>query len=105
MTHVSIIKTRNGEYRGFNCIGHSGYANAGEDIVCAGVTSAVMTVLNGITEVAKLNASVEVADNEIVLNLAERTKTSEVLLGSLKLQLEVLSEDYPDTINITVTEV
>ena len=92
-------------YTAFAIEGHAGYADFGEDIVCAGVTSAVMTVLNGITEVAKIKADVEVSDNEIVLNLAERTKTGEVLLESLKLQLEVLSEDYPDTINITVTEV
>ena len=94
-----------GFYTAFSIEGHAGYADFGEDIVCAGVTSSVMTILNGITEVAKINADVEVSDNEIVLNLAERTKTGEVLLESLKLQLEVLSEDYPDTINITVTEV
>lgn len=94
-----------GFYTAFSIEGHAGYADFGEDIVCAGVTSAVMTVLNGITEVAKLNASVEVLENEIVLNLAERSKTGEVLLSSLRLQLEVLSEDYPDTIKITVTEV
>ena len=95
----------NGFFTSFSISGHAGYADFGEDIVCAGVTSAVMTVLNGITEVAKINASVDVLENEIVLNLAERSKTGEVLLSSLKLQLEVLSEDYPDTINITVTEV
>ena len=94
-----------GFYTAFSIEGHAGYADFGEDIVCAGVTSSVMTILNGITEVAKINADVEVSDNEIVLNLAERSKSGEVLLESLKLQLEVLSEDYPDTINITVTEV
>ena len=94
-----------GFYTAFSIEGHAGYADFGKDIVCAGVTSAVMTVLNGITEVAKINASVDVLENEIVLNLAERSKTGEVLLSSLRLQLEVLSEDYPDTINITVTEV
>lgn len=104
MIKAHFIKSE-GFYTAFSIEGHAGYADFGEDIVCAGVTSAVMTVLNGITEVAKINADVEVLDNEIVLNLAERTKTGEVLLESLKLQLEVLSEDYPDTINITVTEV
>ena len=84
-----------GFYTAFSIEGHAGYADFGEDIVCAGVTSAVMTVLNGITEVAKLNASVEVVDNEIVLNLAERSKTGEVLLSSLKLQLEVLLLYHP----------
>ena len=42
MTHVSVIKTRNGDYIGFNCIGHSGYAEAGEDIVCAAISVLVI---------------------------------------------------------------
>ena len=48
MTHVSIIKTRNGEYRGFNCIGHSGYAERGEDIVCAAISVLVINTINSL---------------------------------------------------------
>ncbi len=36
--------------------GHAGFADAGEDIVCASVSSAVQLVANGITECAKQQA-------------------------------------------------
>ena len=50
MTHVSIIKTRNGEYKGFSCIGHSGYAEQGEDIVCAAISVLVINTINSLDE-------------------------------------------------------
>ena len=55
MTHVSIIKTRNGEYKGFNCIGHSGYADAGEDIVCAAISVLVINTINSLDQLAGEN--------------------------------------------------
>ncbi|MEE1280290.1 MAG: ribosomal-processing cysteine protease Prp [Oscillospiraceae bacterium] len=94
-----------GNYTAFSIEGHAGYAESGHDIVCAGVTSAVMTVLNGITECANIPADVEVSDNEIVLNLAKRTNEADLFLSALKLQLELIQEQYSGTINITVTEV
>lgn len=104
MIKATFIRSK-GFYTAFSIEGHAGYADLGQDIVCAGVTSAVMTVLNGITECAGINADVEVSDNEIVLNLAERTITAEHFLSALKLQLELIEEEYNGTINITVTEV
>jgi len=95
----------NGFYTSFSIEGHAGYADCGQDIVCSAVTSAVMTVLNGITECANIRADIEVSDNEITLNLAERKETAECFLSALKLQLELIEEEYNGTIHITVTEV
>ena len=92
-------------YTAFSIEGHAGYAESGHDIVCAGVSSAVMTVLNGITECALVPADVKVSDNEIVLNLAKRTNEADLFLSALKLQLELIEEQYSGTIKITVTEV
>ena len=43
---------------GFRVTGHAGYAESGSDIVCAGVTTAVQLVANGITECAGIIAEV-----------------------------------------------
>ena len=104
MINARFLKSK-GSYTAFSIEGHAGYAENGQDIVCAGVTSAVMTVLNGITECAFIPADVEVSDNEIVLNLAKRTNEADLFLSALKLQLELIEEQYSGTINITVTEV
>ena len=95
----------NGFYTAFLIEGHAGYADSGDDIVCAAVTSAVMTSLNGITDCAMVKAEVEVVDNEITLNLNEKKQEAQYFLMALKMQLEYIQSQYKGTINITVTEV
>ena len=48
MIKVTIYKTEWQEYAGFDMEGHAGYAEAGEDIVCAGVSALVINALNSI---------------------------------------------------------
>ena len=39
MTKITIFRNHDGEYLGFDCLGHAGYADEGEDIVCAGISA------------------------------------------------------------------
>ena len=39
MIEITVYRNQNNLYTGFDCIGHAGYANAGEDVVCAGVSA------------------------------------------------------------------
>lgn len=98
---------RNGKLCGFSVSGHAGYAAHGEDIVCASVTSAVQLTANGITETAGVPATVTAEENRISLILPEPCDhpSAYVLLEALKLHLELLSQDYPNTIVIADTEV
>ena len=45
MTKITFFK-RNGVYYGFRETGHSGYADAGEDIVCAALSAMTMLIVN-----------------------------------------------------------
>ena len=65
---------------GFTVQGHSGSAEAGEDIVCAAVSSAVYMAANTLTDVLMLTPAIEVRD------------------GFLSLHLRGLQEEYPDYI-------
>lgn len=87
--------------------GHAGYAPKGEDIVCASVTSALQTVLNGITEVLKVPAQVQVEENKITCTLPEDSdsQAARAFLNALFLQLNLLAEDYPKTITLKNLEV
>jgi uncharacterized protein YsxB (DUF464 family) len=93
---------------GFEVSGHADYAEFGEDIVCASVSSAVLLVCNTITECYHADAIVSVDDNDgIALRLANTSPESysSRLLDGLKLHLVILSEDFPKRINIKITEV
>ena len=90
----------------FSLSGHAGFAQAGKDVVCASVTSAVQLTANTITEILAVKADVKVFENEICLALPEQCcAAAHQLLEGLLLHLNLLSEDYPGTIRLTVSEV
>ena len=48
MIRVTIYKTGRHNFAGFDISGHAGYAEQGEDIVCAAVSALVITTVNSI---------------------------------------------------------
>ena len=104
MTKATFYFDGNVPY-GFLISGHSGFAENGEDIVCASVSSVAYMVANTITEILKVNAEIEVNDEKmkLIVNKEQRHITKDILLG-LKLHLEGLEEQYPEFLK-TLTEV
>lgn len=91
----------NGGAAGFTVRGHAGNAPAGEDIVCAAVSSAVYMAANTITEVLRLTPSITEREGLLTLRLgAEQTEAAQVILQGLWLHLTALSEQYPDFIQV-----
>lgn len=85
--------------------GHAGYADSGSDIVCAAVSTAVNMTANGITEIARQRAAVNVKENEVRLEVETPSPESALLLQSMRLQIEVLREQFPKNIRIYDMEV
>lgn len=96
MTKVTFYFDENVPY-GFLISGHSGFAESGEDIVCASVSSVAYMVANTITEILKVTAEIDVNDGrmKLIVNKEQRHITKDILLG-LKLHLEGLEEQYPE---------
>ena len=91
----------------FEVKGHSGYAQEGEDIVCAAITSAVRLTECTINDVLGLEASVKVRekDTSITLKLPgglgeTNEDTCQALLAGLMVHFIQLSEEYPDFISV-----
>lgn len=86
--------------------GHANFADSGEDIVCAAVTSAVQLTANGITEILHQPAQVTVLENEIIIALGDIvSQQASQFLEALHLHLSVLAQEYPNNITITLAEV
>ena len=95
---------------GFEVKGHSGYADEGEDIVCAAVTSAVRLCECAINDVLGLEAAVKVRQKDASISLKlpgslgqTNESTCQTLLTALMVYLTELHEEYPE--NISVLEV
>lgn len=92
---------------GFRVTGHAGYAESGSDIVCAGVTTAVQLVANGITECAGIIAEVQVQENLVSLLLPETccNEAAFLLLEAFELQMGVMAQEYQEYVVLTYAEV
>ena len=92
---------------GFEVKGHSGYAPAGEDIVCAAVTSAVRLVECAVNDVLGLEASVRVREKDASVSLKlpgglgpDNESTCQTLLAALMVHFVQLHEEYPDHLSV-----
>ena len=103
MITAKFVKSPQG-FVSFRVSGHAGYAEAGADIVCASVSSAVMLTVNGITECAHLPAAVSVHGDEISCELPESGGAGSLFLQALWLHLTSLKEEYPEYIQVTVAD-
>lgn len=83
---------------GFEVKGHGG-GEAGTDIVCAAVSSAVYMTANTITEILSLDADIKVEDGYLYFEVKPLSETQAILKG-LQLHLISLSKDYPKNIKV-----
>ena len=95
---------------GLTVKGHSGYAEAGSDIVCAAITSAVRLTECAVNDVLGLEAAVKVRQKDAYLSLKLPAKlgqtaesTCQTLMTALMVHFAQLHEEYPD--HIIVLEV
>ena len=90
---------------GFTVSGHSGYAEAGSDIVCAAVSTAVTMAEAVINEVCGTKAKVRVKEEDARVTLTlpascDEEDTVQAVLAGMMLTLCSLRDDYPDYIEV-----
>jgi len=93
---------------GYIIDGHAGYADHGEDIICAAVSSLAQGIANGISEVIKIEPIIEVEEGLLNVSLRrnsiEEIKQAQVLLETLIINLKDLAKSYSDYIKVVVQE-
>ena len=97
--------TQDERITGFSVSGHSGYAEAGSDIVCAAISAAVAMAETTINDVCGGKAKVRVkeADARITLTLptvCEEEEAIQAVLAGMMLYLINLRDDYEDYIEV-----
>lgn len=85
-----------------NVSGHANFANKGEDLVCAGVSSIVFGALNAFDKLANEHFKMEVLDNLIKVETLSNACITDKLLNFVYIQLLTIKDQYPDNINIKI---
>ncbi len=90
---------------GFSISGHSGYAEAGQDIVCAAISAVVGMVEATINDVCGAKAKVRVKDEQARITLmlpvsCDEEESVQAVLAGMMLYLCSLRDEYPDYIEV-----
>ena len=97
--------TEDDRITGFSVSGHSGYAEAGQDIVCAAVSAVVTMAETTINDVCGAKAKVRVKDEDARVTLTlpvscDEEEAVQAVLAGMKLTLCSIRDDYPDYIEV-----
>ena len=94
-----------GRISGFSVSGHSGYAEAGQDIVCAAVSAVVGMAEATINDVCGAKAKVRVKEEDARITLTlpascDEEESVQAVLAGMLLTLCSMRDDYPDYIEV-----
>ena len=110
MTSVTVERARWGIAR-ITVSGHAGYADAGEDIVCAGVSALIITCANALQRVAGVEPVIRSDDQNAVMSVAiaqelpdGQRHDAQIILETTAQGLEDISSSYPDHLTCTTTD-
>lgn len=100
---ITVKLLKKGEIiTGFDVSGHSGYAEAGSDIVCAAVSSAVglaETVINDSVK-AEAEVTVEPERARVALLVSKKCDECAAVLSGFERHMKALAEEYPKYIKV-----
>lgn len=94
-------------FTGFECIGHSGYADEGSDIVCAAISTAVQFCVNCAEKIDRVPIDLKV-DEEQALVRCISNDPNESFSKHIEILLELgqsIAKDYAMYFNLEILEV
>ena len=110
-TTVTFLKRSDGALLGYRANGHSGYAEAGADIVCAAISALTQTTLNGLKNVLKAPVMFDQDDDgafiEAILTpeaSEDQIRQAQLLLVTLLEGLQAIQREYPRNLRIIFKE-
>ena len=81
--------------------GHAEYAEHGQDIVCAAISTLTQVLIASVEELtaAKIKTAVTSGDTDIVIE--ESTERAQVLVDSFFIGCQMVAEQYPEYVRVT----
>ena len=95
-----IITNKENEIDKIEVKGHAMYDDYGKDIVCAGISSTVITTVNAIQTFNKDYISYEIKENNFLIKVNYHNEIVNNLLNNMINMLHDIENDYPNNIKI-----
>ena len=97
MTEIVLFKNADHKLIGFECLGHSGFARRGKDIVCSAISVLTINTVNSLEKIAGADLEVRSDGHKGHLYCKLKSATSiqtDTLLEALEIGLIGVSDNY-----------
>lgn len=85
---------------GITVAGHAGYAPAGKDIVCAGVTALTQTLIKSIEDLSIDEIKYNISPGWVDIHYGNLSELSRNLVDSFFIGILQIADEYPDYVRI-----
>lgn len=85
---------------GITIDGHAGYAEAGKDIVCAGVTALTENLIGSIESLTEDVIQYEISPGRVDIHYKDLSEEGKLLVDSFFLGISGISQDFPEHVKI-----
>lgn len=99
MIKVEIIRNNN-NIKKISILGHAMYDEYGKDIVCASVSTLVISTVNNILSINSNTINVEQSDSKIIIEYILKDNIIDILINNMISNLNTLANNYPKNIKI-----
>ena len=99
MIKIEIIRNNN-NIKKISILGHAMYDEYGKDIVCASVSTLVISTVNNILSINSNTIKVEQSDSKIIIEYILKDNIIDILINNMISNLNTLANNYPKNIKI-----
>jgi len=109
MIKVEVWRNPRGEIAAFRVKGHAGYAERGQDIVCAGVSTLSQSALLGLKRFLSSDYTLKLEDGLLQVSIPDSLNQDDrnnanVILETMLLGIHQIAENYPRNIKIVTSK-
>ena len=85
---------------GITIDGHAGYAEAGKDIVCAGVTALTQTLVKSLSDLTSEEIQYDITPGRADIYFKDLSEAGKLLVDSFFLGICSIEQDFPEHVKI-----
>lgn len=94
---ITISRTSNG----IKIRGHAEFAELGKDIVCAGISALVQTLIQSIEELTADSIQYDMQPGTVDIEFGDLSEEAQLLINSFFIGAEMIANDYPYNVQLT----
>ena len=94
MIAVSVRKGR------ITVSGHAGFAEAGKDIVCAGVTALIQTLIKSVSDLTEDKIEYEISPGRADIHYGDPSEEGKLLVDSFFIGACLIADEFPEYVRV-----